>query len=239
MTVPTNIIAFLALITTLFLFYVFVLHVRWRNMWAVLLPPLAKKIPPYITPDHISVLGFVFPLISAFFLCLTKFNYFFYLAASLTLFVYAFVDSLDGTLARIRNQTSKRGAFLDYTLDKLAYLLLFFSFLLSGQVRAELIAIAMVFMLFYALINMESQVLIGKRLSVADRPRGLAGAIALCIAAFSFKFFGLDLIPFFGVEFRSFDVVFTIMPILQFWLILRRCIFLWGNLKKLDSEEKK
>jgi len=208
-------------------------------MWAFLLPPLAKKVPSYITPNHISVAGFIFVLASAFFLYATKYNYFYYLAAALSSFIYAMVDSLDGTLARIRHQISRRGVFLDYTLDKIAYLLLLFAFMLSGQVRADLVVIVMIFGLFYSLTNMESQVLTGRQFSVGNRPQGLAVAITLCFVAFFLKFFRLDLLEFYGFKFRSLDTVFVIMPVFQVVLILSGCISLWKELKKLDRERKK
>lgn len=208
-------------------------------MWDSLLPPLAKKVPSYITPNHISLAGFVFFLVPAFFLYATKYSYFYYLAAALSLFIYAMVDSLDGILARIRHQTSRRGSFLDYTIDKIAYLLLLFAFMLSGQVRAELIVFALIFSLFYSLTNMEARVLTGGEFSAGNRPRGLAVTITLCFVAFFLKFFGLDLLEFYDFKFRSLDAAFAMLPVIQLWLIFAGCTALWKELKKLDREGHK
>ena len=188
-------------------------------------------------PNHITLAGLFFPLGAFLFIYLAKFNYFFFLWAYLFIFAYALTDSLDGILASLRHQITKRGAFLDYTLDKIVYLFLLFALMLGGHVRAELIVLVMLFTLFYSLLNMESRALTGSFFTLADRPQGLTLALILCFAIFLLKFFRADVITFSGRNIQSLDVIFVIMPIYQFALILSRGISLWKELKIIDKRE--
>lgn len=236
----SNIIIFLCLLIIAFIsFYVFAFRIKWREILPPLFTPLVQKIPSYITPNHISIMGFLFVLAAGLFIYLAKDNYFFFLWAALFIFLFALIDSLDGILARIRHRATKSGAFLDYTLDKISYLFLLFTIMLGGHVRAELIVIAMLFTLFYALINMEAKALTGSTFPLAERPRWMALAIILCIVAFLIKLFGAESLHLWSIKIQSFDALFVLLPIYQIVIILFRSITLWKELKKLDRERKK
>ncbi|WP_297090302.1 archaetidylinositol phosphate synthase [Thermococcus sp.] len=74
--------------------------------------PLAKA---GVTPNQITVLGLLISLAGA---------YFFYLGeqviAALILLFGSLIDALDGTLARLTGKTSRFGAFLDSTFDRIS-----------------------------------------------------------------------------------------------------------------------
>ena len=77
-----------------------------------LVRPLAKA---GLTPNAVTVVGLFLSLLSA---------YLFYLReprlAALALLIGSLVDALDGTLARMTGKTSRFGAFLDSTLDRVS-----------------------------------------------------------------------------------------------------------------------
>lgn len=233
---PTNIIILLGLIIILFLFYILAFRMKWREIWAFLLPPLAQKIPPYITPNQLSITGFFILIIAALFIYLAKFNYFFFLWVAVVGWLYAIIDSLDGILARIRNQTSNTGIFLDQTLGQVNELIILFALILGGYIRTELVVTTMIGGLFYSFISIQSQALTGSRLPETDRPRWLMLAFLLVLLAFFIKFSGLETFSVSGMKIRSLDAFFIIVPIYYLAITLYRICFLWRTLKKIDQE---
>lgn len=234
-----NITIFLGLLIIAFiLFYIFAFLIKWRDIMNSLLTPLARKIPPYITPNLISVLYMVLVLIAGLFIYLAKYNYYFFLWAALFVLLFGISDSLDGILARVRNQTSRSGAFLDYTLGKLGEIFLFFTLLLGGHVNAVLVVITMLGAVFYSFLSMESQALTGNRFPKTGSPRWIVLPILVSILLFFSKYLGVDTLILWGRPFRSLDLVFLMMPVYYVVFTFYRAVVLYGELKKLDRGEK-
>lgn len=81
---------------------------------------MAKRIPQRINSDHLTGIGFVGALLSAAGYILSNQGLGFLWLASFGLFVNWFGDSLDGTLARVRNaQRPIYGFFIDHSIDGL------------------------------------------------------------------------------------------------------------------------
>lgn len=83
-----------------------------RGYLEAIVKPLARA---GFTPNAVTVLGLVLSLFSA---------YLYYLReprlAGLVLLIGSLVDALDGTLARLTGKTSRFGAFLDSTFDRIS-----------------------------------------------------------------------------------------------------------------------
>jgi phosphatidylglycerophosphate synthase len=81
---------------------------------------MALRIPRKINSDHLTVLGFIGALLSSAGYILSNFESNFLWLASFGLLVNWFGDSLDGTLARVRNaQRPIYGFFIDHSIDGL------------------------------------------------------------------------------------------------------------------------
>jgi len=81
---------------------------------------MALRIPQKIKSDHLTVLGFIGALISSAGYILSNLESNFLWLASFGLLVNWFGDSLDGTLARVRNaQRPIYGFFIDHSIDGL------------------------------------------------------------------------------------------------------------------------
>ena len=81
---------------------------------------IAERIPKRINSDHLTIIGFVGALLSAAGYILSNWGLEFLWLASFGLFVNWFGDSLDGTLARVRNaQRPIYGFFIDHSIDGL------------------------------------------------------------------------------------------------------------------------
>ncbi len=81
---------------------------------------MAQRIPQKINSDHLTVLGFIGALISSAGYILSNLESNFLWLASFGLVVNWFGDSLDGTLARVKNaQRPIYGFFIDHSIDGL------------------------------------------------------------------------------------------------------------------------
>jgi archaetidylinositol phosphate synthase len=84
---------------------------------------MALKIPRTINSDHLTLLGVVGAFVSGAGYALTGISVHFFWLASLGLIINWFGDSLDGTLARVRNaQRPLYGFFLDHNIDGMTVL---------------------------------------------------------------------------------------------------------------------
>ena len=94
---------------------------------------MAKKIPPWINPDHLTALGFIAMILAGTSYALSGNDSRFLHAASVLIFINWLGDSLDGTLARYRNKLRPRyGFYVDHILDTFSTFFLISGVALSG-----------------------------------------------------------------------------------------------------------
>ena len=67
-----------------------------------------------VSPNMVTILGFIIVLISVWFICTGHFK-----LGGLMIFISGFMDVFDGALARKLNKESIKGAFFDSVLDRL------------------------------------------------------------------------------------------------------------------------
>jgi phosphatidylglycerophosphate synthase len=105
---------------------------------------LAARMPAWITPDVLTVLGVgaaVFIMVSYW---LTNFSPAFLWLANLGFVLHWFADSLDGTLARFRRiERPKYGFFVDHTTDALSETLIGIGVGLTPYVRFDYAMLAL------------------------------------------------------------------------------------------------
>jgi len=91
-----------------------------------------------LTPNCISVIGFILAFASA--VCYALANQVFWLLLLATFFLLAsgFCDTMDGIVARTYKQTSKFGGFFDSVLDRYADGAVYAAILISGLCNAAL-----------------------------------------------------------------------------------------------------
>lgn len=91
-----------------------------NNAEKKILLKLAGIQPAWVTSDFLTYLGLAAAVLYAVFCWLSKYNVNYLWLASLSLVLNWYGDSLDGTLARVRNtQRPKYGFFIDHSLDAL------------------------------------------------------------------------------------------------------------------------
>ncbi|HXO60626.1 MAG TPA: CDP-alcohol phosphatidyltransferase family protein [Candidatus Acidoferrales bacterium] len=91
--------------------------------------------PPSINSDHLTLLGFVAMFLAGCSYALARWNPWGLLLATLCLALNWFGDSLDGTLARVRNRQRPRyGFYVDHMIDSFGALFLMAGLAASGYI---------------------------------------------------------------------------------------------------------
>jgi len=109
--------------------------------------------PSWVNSDHLTVLGFLGMIMASICYALARWNPAALLAAVVCLGINWFGDSLDGTVARVRDRQRPRyGFYVDHILDSFGTL-----FLIGGLGRSGLMtpSIAMALIVAYFLLSIE------------------------------------------------------------------------------------
>lgn len=124
---------------------------RWERkalLW------LAARIPARVNSDHLTLLGFVAMVLAGGSYAWARWNRAGLLLATLCLALNWFGDSLDGTLARVRNQQRPRyGFYVDHMIDSFGAL-----FLMSGLAISTYVdwRVAASMLIAFLLLSIES-----------------------------------------------------------------------------------
>lgn len=117
---------------------------------------LAQRQPKWMTSDILTAIGFFGALVIAAGYILVNQNIGFLWLASLGLVINWYGDSLDGTLARVRNtQRPVYGYYLDHTVDGINESLMFIGLGLSGLIHFPL---ALAILVLYLLLTINVSV---------------------------------------------------------------------------------
>ncbi|MEO8098990.1 MAG: CDP-alcohol phosphatidyltransferase family protein [Acidobacteriota bacterium] len=114
---------------------------------------IAHKLPAWVNSDHLTALGFVSLLAAGASYWYSSVNKYALLAVIVFLIFNWFGDSLDGTLARVRNKQRPRyGFYVDHILDAIGMFFLMGGLGLSGFMTP---AITAAFLVAYLLLSIE------------------------------------------------------------------------------------
>jgi phosphatidylglycerophosphate synthase len=114
---------------------------------------LAGKLPAWVNSDHLTALGFVSLIAAAACYAWASRQRYALLAVIPCLALNWFGDSLDGTLARVRNKQRPRyGFYVDHILDAIGMAALMGGIALSGHLSPM---VAFAFLIVYLLLSIE------------------------------------------------------------------------------------
>jgi archaetidylinositol phosphate synthase len=106
---------------------------------------LAEHMPPWVTPDLLSLIGIIGSVVTFACYWLASINRNFLWLACLGFLINWFGDSLDGTVARYRHiERPQYGFFLDHTIDSVSMVLVFTGLGLSGYISFGVAIMALV-----------------------------------------------------------------------------------------------
>ena len=112
---------------------------------------MANHLPSWVTSDILTMIGVFGALLTGAGFVLTYFNYQWLWLSSLGLIINWFGDSLDGTLARVRNtQRPIYGYYLDHNTDLLCQLAIFGGIGLSPMMN---MGVAMLVLVMYLMLE--------------------------------------------------------------------------------------
>jgi len=115
---------------------------------------MASRAPTWVNSDHLTALGFVAQCGAGVCYALAARNSYWMIGVVVCIALNWFGDSLDGTLARVRNQQRPRyGFYVDHMCDAFGTVFLMVGFALSGFLHWQ-VAIAM--LLSFLLLAIES-----------------------------------------------------------------------------------
>ncbi len=115
---------------------------------------LAERTPAWINPDHLTLLGFISQCLAGVCYAFARFNPDTLLLGILCLALNWLGDSLDGTLARVRNRQRPRyGFYIDHIADTIGAFFLMGGLALSGFVHP---AIALGMLVAFLMLSIEA-----------------------------------------------------------------------------------
>ena len=115
---------------------------------------LAGHAPSWINSDHLTLLGFLSQCLAGICYALSRKNPEFLVAGVMCLALNWLGDSLDGTLARVRNQQRPRyGFYVDHITDTVAALFLMGGLAVSGYIHP---AISLGMLIAFLMLSIEA-----------------------------------------------------------------------------------
>jgi archaetidylinositol phosphate synthase len=115
---------------------------------------LAQRTPNWINSDHLTILGFAAQCLAGISYALARWNRFLLLLGIFFLALNWLGDSLDGTLARVRNcQRPRYGFYVDHVVDTFAAFFLMGGLALSGYIHP---AIAFGLLIAFLMLSIEA-----------------------------------------------------------------------------------
>jgi archaetidylinositol phosphate synthase len=115
---------------------------------------LAVRLPAWVNSDHLTLLGFAAMFLAGASYAFARVDRAGFLLASVFLAVNWFGDSLDGTLARMRNrQRSRYGFYVDHIIDTFGALFLMGGLAISGYIHWE---IALGMLIAFLMLSIEA-----------------------------------------------------------------------------------
>jgi phosphatidylglycerophosphate synthase len=115
---------------------------------------MAERTPAWINPDHLTAVGFAAQLMTGLSYAMSKSSKLWLIAGIGFLALNWFGDSLDGTLARVRDKQRPRyGFYVDHILDSIGSVALMGGLALSGFMSP---AIAVGLLVLFLLLSIQS-----------------------------------------------------------------------------------
>ena len=201
--------------------------------WA--LPRMARALPAWVTPDHLSGLGLLASTLIAVAYVLTNRSENWLWAVNILLVVQWYGDSLDGTLARVRRiERPRYGYYLDHLTDAYSTLAIGLGLGFSPYMLLSVgLAISIGYLLLSINVYLETHVFGEFRLG-----HGLLGPTEARLLLIALNTLALLLTPMRftlrGVTFTLFDIIGVAGALGMFGILVTRAA---GNLRALSRLE--
>jgi len=172
------------------------------------LPKMARALPRWVTPDHLTLLGVLAGFLIFAGLVLVRTSRWWIMLSNAGFVIHWWADSLDGTLARVRHREREQyGYFVDHISDAFTTVLFALGLALSSLVH---IGVGMSVAIGYLLMNVYAHVeaYIDRVFRISYGRLGPTEVRIICVAVTTLGAFWNPLfLPAFGIDFRLADVL--------------------------------
>ena len=195
---------------------------------------MAERIPAGINSDHLTALGFLAQFMAGASYALARFSPRWLIATNLFIALNWFGDSLDGTLARVRNQQRPRyGFYVDHVIDTFGAAFLMGGLAVSGYLHWAVAAAMLVAFLMCSIEVYLTTYTLGRFQLSYGKLGPTEIRIALCAGNVVLMY--KPWVHFFGHYRRLFDVGGTIAAIVMFLIMVIAAI---RHTRQLYREER-
>jgi archaetidylinositol phosphate synthase len=178
-----------------------------------------------LTPNKISIIGIILALLSALTYTQGQNHSLYLLLATVLLLLSGFCDALDGVLARLYQQTTAFGGFLDSMLDRYADAVVYVGIMVAGlcDMLSGLIALIGSLLVSYSRAKAEAHNIKMESVGIAERAeRMLILALASIVAIFWLP---------------ALEISIIIVAILSNLTVLQRGLHVYKSLKKTETRK--
>lgn len=195
---------------------------------------IAPKLPHWVTPDKLTFLGLLAMAGVGFSYYFAMHHWLFLVAASMGFAINWFGDSLDGTLARVRNQQRpKYGYYLDHLIDAFGVTFMIFGLAYSGLISQPFVWLVLA-LFFIASINTYLATNSVEVFKISYLRISTTEARVLLIIMNTVLIF-VKKVTILGFTYYLLDFIASLISIFLLFAILRSAV---KNLRKLDKEER-
>ena len=175
-----------------------------------------------LTPNMISGVGIILAFLSAIAYAEWQTNTLYLLGAAILLLLSGFCDALDGVVARLYEQASAFGGFLDSLLDRYADAAVYLGIIISGlcDVLWGLIALSGSLLVSYSRARAEAAGIEMESIGLAERAERIIILTAASIAAV------------FWQPTTAMNIGIILIAMLANFTVLQRSLYVYGKLKK-------
>jgi archaetidylinositol phosphate synthase len=179
-----------------------------------------------LTPNIVTAIGIVLALLAALAYTQWQTNRLYLLLATLFLLFSGFCDALDGTLARLYQQTTAFGGFLDSLLDRYADAAVFIAIIVSGlcEQTSGLIALTGSLLVSYTRAKAEATNIKMETIGIAERAERI---IILMIASLIAIYWQPATAPMTAAA--------ILLAVLTNLTVLQRSVHIYNKLKKKET----
>ena len=197
---------------------------------------LATKLPDAVTPDQLTLTGFVGALLCGIAYAASWLSPNFLWLASAGLVINWFGDSLDGTLARFRKiERPRYGFFVDSTLDLLSQLCIFFGLGASPYMRFDIACLGFIAYLlatcFVFIRTIYSQVLQIGYFGIGTTE------LRLCFIVYNFCLLAIGPWAALNTPFGRFSPTDGLVVLAFAAVLVSLLVTLWSEARRLAGEE--
>jgi archaetidylinositol phosphate synthase len=176
-----------------------------------------------LTPNIVSLIGLALALLSAFAYGVAQTQPLWILLATILFLASGFCDALDGVIARIYQQTSMFGGFIDSLLDRYADAAVYTGVIIGGLCNAAwgLAALVGSMMVSYSRARAETANIKMESIGIAERAERI---LILAVTSITAIFW----LP-------ALNIGIILIAVLAHFTVLQRALYVYNSLKKKSS----